>query len=403
MAGLFRRWRDVWFVVLVWLVLSLPAQACPFCNVNGQTLTGETNQASMVLFGTLTKADPNPREEAPDGTTDLVIEKVVKNHDFLQNRKILTLPRYIPPIPDGNKYKFLVFIDVFKNKLDPYRGVAVKADCDMATYLKGALAVKDEKVEKRLAFFFDYLDNADVEISTDAYKEFGNADYKDYKELAKTLPADRIAGWLASPKTPAFRYGLYASMLGHCGGEKHASMLRQKLDDPEEQAGSGMDGILAGYIMLKPREGAEYLKALLGNPRKGFLNRYAALKAARFFWDFRDDLISHKELTEIMAPLLHMKDIADLVIEDFRRWRHFDMTDRILALQNDPVYNVNVVKRSVLRYALSAKGNQAADRFVATQRQQDPKGVADVEELLKFDTIPAAATPLRNDFKVLTK
>ena len=55
-------------------------------------------------------------------------------------------------------------------------------------------------------------------------KEFklnGNADYKDYHEMAKHLPADKIAKWLQDPNTPAFRYGLYASMLGHCGTEKH--------------------------------------------------------------------------------------------------------------------------------------------------------------------------------------
>src|SRR3989442_10049293 len=105
----------------------------------------------------------------------------------------------------------------------------------MADYLKGALAIKDEKMPKRLRFFFDYLDNADTEVSNDAYKEFANADYKDYHDMAKSLPADKVAKWLQDPETPSFRYGLYASMLGHCGTDKHAELLRKMLDDPQKR------------------------------------------------------------------------------------------------------------------------------------------------------------------------
>jgi hypothetical protein len=398
MAGLLRLRQCEWFVVLILLLLSLPTQACPFCK-QGQTWMGETKLANMVLFGTLTNASSDPREGAPDGTTDMVIEMVVKNHDFLDKRKVMTLPRYIPPFQDGNKYQFLVFFNVIKNKLDPYRGVPIKADFDTAAYLKGALTVQDEKPQKRLAYFFNFLENPAGEISADAYQEFGNADYKDYKDLARTLPADRIAGWLSDRKTPTFRYGLYASLLGHCGSDKHAALLREMLDDPDRQFALGIDGVMAGYIMLKPKEGTDYLKSVLANPRKGFQHRYTALKVARFFWEYRSDVISHEELTEIMTPLLHMKDIADMAIEEFRKWRHFEIMDRILALQNDPVYNSTMVQRSILRYALSGKGNQAADQFVALQRRMDPKGVADLEEMLKSDKVPSQASPLGTSFK----
>ena len=56
----------------------------------------------------------------------------------------------------------------------------------------------------------------------DAYKEFANADYKEYRPMAKNLSADKLAKWLQDPDTAQFRFGLYASLLGHCGTEKHA-------------------------------------------------------------------------------------------------------------------------------------------------------------------------------------
>jgi hypothetical protein len=93
-----------------------------------------------------------------------------------------------------------------------------------------------------LRFFFDFLDNPDLEISNDAYKEFGNADYKDFKAMAKELPSDRVIKWLKNPETPSFRMGLYASMLGHCGRSEHTAVLLSLLDDPDQRATSGVDG-----------------------------------------------------------------------------------------------------------------------------------------------------------------
>src|SRR5262249_39272230 len=146
--------------------------------------------------------------------------------------------------------RYLIFCDEFKGRIDPYYGVAVKPDSDIAKYITKALELRDAPAPKRLRFFFDYLDNADAEISNDALKEFGKADYADYKDMAKTLPPDKIAGWLTAKETQPFRYGLYASLLGHCGKEKHAEVLRKMLDDKEKLPGAGVDGIMAGYTML---------------------------------------------------------------------------------------------------------------------------------------------------------
>ena len=96
--------------------------------------------------------------------------------------------------------------------------------------------MKDKKPGERLKFFFNYLDNADPEICMDAFKEFANADYKDYRDMAKDLPADKLAGWLRDPNTPGFRVGLYGSLLGHCGKDEHAKLLRSLARRPRREA-----------------------------------------------------------------------------------------------------------------------------------------------------------------------
>jgi hypothetical protein len=388
MSGMSRRLLVLGLAVLVWVSPARAAYACPFCNMQGQTLTTEIGQASMVLYGTLENAKPDANAGFNEGTTDLAIEIVVKDHEVRAAKKVITLNRYVPPIGDA-KYKFLVFCDVFKGKVDPYRGMAVKADSDIAKYLGGALKVKDKDIAARLHYFFDYLDDADIEVSNDAYKEFANADYKDYRDMAKTLSADKIAGWLKDPNTPDFRYGLYASMLGHCGKNEHADLLRSLLDNPQKRVTSGVDGILAGYIMLEPKEGFAYLSSILKDPAKDFTLRYAALRAVRFFWDSRPDLIAKKDLLQAVSELLDQGDIADLVIEDLRKWQQWQVSDRVLGLRNKASHNVPIVRRAILRYALACPGREAA-LFVEEQRKKDARMVQDAEELLKLES---AATP----------
>ena len=400
MAGLFtRRCLIILAAALACLLSTAPAPArcCPFCGMQGQTLTGDIDQASMVVVGTMTNAKLAAADTL-EGTTDLVIESVIKKHEIIDGKKVVTLPKYIPG--EDKKYKFLVFCDVFKGKIDPYRGVAVKADCDVASYVEGALKVKDKKPAERLAYFFKYLDSPEIEVSNDAYKEFGNADYKDYKDMAKDLPAETLAKWLKDPNTPAFRYGLYASMLGHCGKPEHAKLLRAMLDDPEKKLVTGADGILAGYILLEPKEGWDYLRSILKDEKKEFTQRYAALRAARFFHDSRSDVIPHDDVTAAVALLLDESDIADLAIEDLRKWGCWNMTEQVLALYGKKSHDVPIIRRSILRFALSArdlnadgsvnaaKPNPKAAAFVAELRKKDKEMVESAEELLRLETTP---------------
>jgi hypothetical protein len=317
---------------------------------------------------------------------------VLKNHEILGKQKMIVLPRYVPSDKNA-KTKFLIFCDVFKGKIDPYRGIPVAADSDIVKYLQGALAVKDKPIAERLKFFFDFLDNKDTEISNDAYKEFGNADYKDYKGMAGHLPADKIAAWLEDPNTPAFRYGLYASMLGHCGQDRHADLLRKVLDDPQKRVSSGVDGMLAGYTLLRPKEGWTYTRAVLKDPQKEFMLRYAALRAVRFFWDSRPDVVERKDLADAVALLLDQGDIADLAIEDLRKWSQWTMTERVLRLYGQKSHDVPIVKRSIVRFALSSP-DPKAKAFIDEQRKRDPEMIKDAEELLRLETAPPA-TPAK--------
>jgi hypothetical protein len=373
------------FAVLTLSCLGRAAAACPFCTEqSGPTLAADFNQATMVLVGTFTNARPDGKDGGLDGgTTDFAIEEVLKKNEIIANKMKITLPRYMPQV----KNKYLIFCDVYKGNIDPYRGVELQANSELVKYLKGAMAIKDEPLAKRLRYAFDYLNSTEIDVALDAYREFQRTDYKDYKDMAKALPPATIGKWLRDPKTPTYRYGLYASLLGLCGHADDAKLLRQMIEDPQKRMGSGLDGMLVGYITIEPKEGAAYLRDVLKNPKQEFLMRYAALRALRFFYEQRPDLVPQGELIQDLGLLLEQPDMADFAVEDLRKWQRWEMTGRVLELFGKESHNVPVVRRSILRFALRSP-DARAKAFVDEQRRRDAEWVNDTEELLRLETMP---------------
>src|SRR5262249_41038038 len=233
----------------------------------------------------------------------------------------------------------------YKGSINPFRGIEVLPDSDVVKYLAATIELKDAPVGKRLRLCFDYLQSPDLDVSMDAYREFAKADYKDYRDMAKSLPADTLAGWLQDPKTPPYRYGLYCSLLGHCGNpKKHGDLLRGMLDDPQKRMGSGVDGMLASYVMLRPKEGWKYIQDVLNDTKQDFMVRYAFLRTLRFFWEYRTDLVSRNDVVQGVCLVLAHHDMADFAIEDLRRWNRWELTDRVLDLFGKETHNVPVIR-----------------------------------------------------------
>lgn len=386
---------------LVWLA-SLPGflafvagtEACPFCDgERGPTLVLQIEEAQMVLYGHFEKARIT-NTGLDQGESDFVIEDTLKSHTMIKGKKSLTLPRYVT----DSKSKFLIFCDVYKGKIDAYKGTQLVDGSEMLKYVEGILKRKDKTQAERLRFAFDYLNSTEVEVALDAYREYARADYRDYQEMAKKLPADVIAGWLKDPKTPPFRYGLYASLLGHCGKEEHAKLLMGMINDAEKQKGSGLHGLMAAYTMLEPDKGWVFLKELVKDPEKPFLFRYQGLQTMRFLWENRLDLVNKdeaaakSEIVKGVAGVINVTDMADFAIEDLRKWQRWEYCPQVLDLFGQKKYNAPIIRKSILRYALQCPLPRAV-AFVNEQKKRDRDWVEETRELLDLEMPPAVTTP----------
>ena len=376
-----------WLWSVATLVIPSIALACPFCPSAGQTMLGEVKQAHLIVFGSMSNARRDPNEFGK-GTTDFEIEVVVKDHEFLKGKKTLTLPRYIPPDPKG-KSKHLVFCEIYKGALDPYRGEQVPQDSKIAEYLKGAIDLQSKPVPDRLMYFFQNFDSPDWSISGDAFQEFSAAEYKDVRATAKLMDPDKILKMLKDPNTSMNRYGLLGMLLGHCGKPvPHGQALKTFIDDPKVKQASGLDGLLTGYILLDPKAGLGYVAGLIADSKEEFLVRYAALRCMRFFWEYRSEVVPKEALIGSVMPLIEQADIADLAIEDLRKWERWDLAPKLMGLFEKPTHDVPIVQRSLIKFALSAPATDQSCAELLAKLKADPKQaerVKDLEQLLELE------------------
>ncbi len=390
------------------LTVTVDLYACPFCSAQGQTLAGELASADMIVVATVLSAERDEKDFTKS-RTKLRIDKTVKPHPAFEKETEITVPRYIPTEKGKAPPQLLLFCYVntdttdaavsavasvaavfpkYRNAtIDAYRGDEIRAKSKLPDYLEEARKLQGSPLQDRLLFYFKHLEDDDLFISSDAYMEFGNADYKDVKELAKKLPADTLVKWLKDANTPPSRYGLYGMLLGHCGKAEHAATLKKLVVEPDNAFSLGLDGMLAGYVLLDPKDGWEVLSNIAADRKREFTTRYAALRTVRFFHDSRPDVASADKVLAAMKSLAEQDDIADIAIDDLRKWQQWDQTEYILGLAGKESHSDPLVKRAILKYAIvaSKNGSKPAGEYVEAVRKVKPQVVSDAEALIESE------------------
>jgi hypothetical protein len=343
-------------------------------------------QARLILYGTMTRPQLNPPGVglSGSGTTQFRIESILKTDPLLGNRQSIEVPRYIPVDPKAPPPKFILFCEIAGNKIDPYRGMPVNSAATLE-YVRGTMTLDPRDHVRSLLFFFRYLDHKDPELANDAYIELAKADDQQIGAVAGKLAPDKIRRLLLDPKTAPERLALYAFLLGACGGTRDAALLRSMLDKPTPDMINAYDGILGGYIQLQPRAGWDFAAAILANERKPFPIRFAVLRTLRFYHACAPRQ-THGEVLRGLAMTLDEGDIADMAIEDLRRWQMWDLTASVLRQFGKPSHSAPILRRAIVRYALSCPQPEAA-QFVKRLRAVDADLVAEVQESLEYEKI----------------
>jgi hypothetical protein len=363
-----------------------PSRACSICDGSIKqrlTLREEAARASsrVILVGTIHNARLAGGGGA--GACDLKVSDVLRETAAVKGKALVVLPRYLPVLDPKNPPLFLVYCDETAGKLDPLRGVQLKSK-DSVAYLKKALALGDKDPAGNLPFFFKYLTDPDPEVARDAFIEFAKSNDQVIAKAAPKLPADKLRALLKDPATPANQLGVYALLLGAAGEEADAKFLRDLLDRKEERYVNASNGLLAGYIQRKPKEGWKLTQDILKDGKRPLILRLNVLRTIRFFQGARPKE-SRAEILKAFDGMLAQGELADMAIEDLRTWKVWDLTPQILKVYGRKECDSPLMQRAIIRYALSCTPTAEAKAFLAKRKAADAELVKEVEESLEIE------------------
>jgi hypothetical protein len=169
--------------------------------------------------------------------------------------------------------------------------------------------------------------------------------------------------------------------LGACGDAGDVETLRALLKNPAPRLFRAYEGILAGYIMLQPRDGWAFTHDTLKDAASPFVLRYAALRTMRFFYNANEQQNAKIVLDGAALAIAHA-DVADVAINDLMRWKRWEHTKLIVGCYDKVSHKSPIVKNSLVRYALACPQPEAK-ALVERVRRQDPELIRYLEEELK--------------------
>jgi hypothetical protein len=370
------------------------ASACPFCSAVSQTLRQEMGVMDAVVIAEAT--DQSVRDEQT-GEVTLKVVSVLKGDDLIKADTDVRVV-YFGKIEPGRRFML--------SGVDPpnLQWSSLPLTEESEAYVRKIPELPDDGLE-RLKFYQNFLQHPDSMLTRDSYDEFAITPYPIVQSLKPYMDREQLIEWIQEPEMPADRKRLYFTMLGVCGSEKDVPMLEKMLTSTQPSSRSGLDALVACYLILAGEEGLEVIdKLFLANKQAPYADTYAAIMAIRFHGT-EADKIPRSALVQSLHHVLERKDLADLVIPDLARWGDWSQIDRLVELFIDAEEDNNWVRVPVVNY-LRACPKPEAEAALEKLREIDPESV---RRASSFFSIPIPQAPaqgetssnLRNDDEAL--
>lgn len=387
-AGRLKNQRARLRAVLVCLLLAgmtSAALACPFCTALAPTLAQRRAAAKVTALAEV-------RGQSADRQTTLDLHRVLDGQKLLGNATSVVARLDGLAKPGGLVLLFGTpkpgVAEAVAATTDAFDWHAVAVNEATAAYFFRAPPA-DQPASERLKYFAPFLEHADATIAEDAYLEFGHTPFDVVAQVAPLVPVERVRDWLVSAQVPEHRKGFYGLLLGLSPNEAqrqaNARFLRQRIESPEDDFRAGFDGLLGGYLLLAPQAALELIESkYLANPQAADGDVRHALTALRFYHEFGRELPKAR-LNEALARLLARREFAEAAIVDLARWQAWEALPQVVALYPKEGSGSSNLGRAVVGYLLACPTKEAA-HSLRNLRKQDPRGVAEAEEVLRRTT-----------------
>lgn len=370
--------------IVVPLLYTAWAVACPFCESDTAPIGYEVDQAAISVLARLTRIPTQEEVEAapPDRPALAVfqIEEVLKGAEHLDRQQQIEMP-YIGKDPVGS----LFLINGYEPP-ETFWSAPLALSPRARQYMKQVMELPAEG-PRRYAFFLKYLQDEEKLLADDAYNEFARAPYETVAQLGEYVPRGKVLRWIADRSITAAHRRLYLVLLSTCRQTADAEVLEPLLrsEDPADRA--VLDSLIACYLTLRGEAGLPLVEAMyLHNPQAEFADRYAAIRALRFHGQ-EEMIIPRQRVIEAFRPLVDDPKTAEMVMDDLARWQDWSVLDKLPDLFRREAEDAFWVRVPVARYLLACPAPKAAD-MLAELEQLDPNAVQHARTM----SMPIAAT-----------
>lgn len=358
--------------------LTGDALACPFCVAIKPTLAQKRENASVVLLA--------EAAAARDGKQTFLVHHVIRDEGNWDDRKDARIG-IDSPLPAGTLA--LAFGSNDEASAGEFEWTVERTNEVAAAYFAKAPGERVPAAQ-RLAYFARYLEHPDPLIAEDAYSEFGHAPYDDVVRVADKFEMRRVRQWIEDPQVPEARKGFYGLVLGMARNEAdraaNRKLLEARMQRPETDFRSGFDGVLAGYLLLRDKEGLRQIESrYIADAKAAHGDTRHAHQALRFYWEFGPQ--EHRgAVAAVVARLVDRPPFAAAAITDLTRWQHWEAAEKVAGLSGRRELGDRPIRQAIVAYLMACPLPQAAEAL-AQMRAKDPEGVAEAERWLS--TAPA--------------
>jgi len=355
---------------------------CPGSNPASLRQEAKDKNCKFVVVGRLENAINDP--DSP--STDLVIDRILKNDPYLNGTKAIRIPKNIPKEDGKLPPCYLLFGDFDRGKIHPYRGKPVSAA--FLRYFNGVLDVDDKDTSKLLNYIIDQWDEKDKCIIDEILIELAHIDWNSLQRTASSIPSEKLRKRLSDQDAAIdTRLVTAAVLLGYQGQKNDLPLFRSQIARSSKNT-DAIKAILFGAILVSPQEGWVDLKKMIGNTELPFYSQFACLRVLELIHQQRIAQIPEGDWLEAVARIVNDKDMSDLAIETLRKIKCWKLTDQVVALERRSEFVSPMIRRSMLRYCMQCP-DASGKVYVEEMRKAKPDVVEDVEESLKYEAIEA--------------
>ena len=369
------------FSLLFMQVASSFVGACSICSGFSQSLTFREEAArpqAKVIF--LAKVANSTLSKDGKGFSLLSIEKLFRKPMALELGKTVRLAQYIPVAETGDAF-LLIFADVRDGQVEPYRGVSLKGR-QAEGYLSAMFDASPLDPVLRLEKVMPFLESPVREVASDAFLEFAKANDETLARVSKKMDATHLRTWILDARVPEERLGLYAYLLGGCGGAGDIDFLMGILRDQGRRSAAAYDGAMIALLRLQPERTWPVVYGLLENQDTSLQLRLACFRSLKAMLLIAESPTDREKIYKAYRVAWQQGELADLSVEELRRTSKWEWTDEILVRYGTKGYEAPVVKRAILRYALTAPQTPTLQKFLDQRKQSEPMVLEEVRESL---------------------